>query len=63
MIDYLKSHGDGLKKPPKKKTPLEKYLIIVDDLIGAKEFNNFNSDLANFCLRSRHLNITFIWSS
>ncbi len=61
MIDYQTAHGD--KKKVQKKKKLEKYLIVVDDLVGAKEWSSYGSELANFCMRSRHTNLIFIWSS
>lgn len=42
-------------------TPLDKWIIIFDDILGDKELKSFQSDLANYTTRSRHSNILNIF--
>jgi hypothetical protein len=37
--------------------PLKRFLIVIDDCLGDPAWQSFNSELANFCTRSRHLAI------
>lgn len=60
---YKHPHPKVKGQIPERPKPLEPYLIVVDDLMGDPAFVGFNSQLANFCTRSRHSKITFIWSA
>jgi len=50
------------ERKTKGKKPYEKYLILVDDCMGDPAMTGFQSELSNFCTRSRHLNMQFIWT-
>lgn len=55
----IKNEGKGPKKPIKK---LEKYVILIDDLLDSKAFTSFFGGLSGLCTKNRHWNIVFIFS-
>lgn len=50
MVEYSREHGERNRVRREPITPLKRYLIVVDDLVGDKSWASFNSELANFCL-------------
>jgi hypothetical protein len=49
----------GVSSNPKK---LEKYVILIDDLLDSRAFTSFFGGLSGLCTKNRHYNIMFIFS-